>query len=84
MDNPDINNYTFCFQQLTSAPHSQMPVGWLGTIHHTGDNIKYSTHFQHPGYQPSNEAFFAAFCNKDTFKNNFWIELENVSGKLYD
>ena len=82
MDNLDINNYTFSYKQLSSAPHSMMPVHWNVVIHNTGDNIKYSTNFQHPGYVPANDAVFAVFCNKETFKNNFWIELDNVTGKI--
>ena len=82
MENPDINSYTFTFKQLTHAPHSQIPVDWNMIIHHTGDNIKFSTNFKHPGFQPDNNAAFAAFCNKETFKNNFWIELDSGTGKI--
>ena len=71
----DINNYSFSYKQL-SAPDARKQVNdFECIIIRKEDDIKFGIKFSCRGDpNNNNNEIFDAFCNKDLFKEQFFIE----------
>lgn len=77
----DINNFSFAYKQLSQSNHPARPNNWECLILNKETNTIFGVRFDAPfnvDPRQDNTQIFNAFCDKKTFKEQFFIETGEV------